>query len=262
MGIDGGSSEIVEQSNILHIMGFTMDGLWGKSPLTVSREAIGGALATQEFGNLFFKNGANMGGVLQTDEVLSDTALKRLQETWAEIYEGVKKANKTAILEAGLKYESISIPPNDAQFLETRTFQVEEIARIFNVPPPLLYDLSRATFSNIEELILSFVKFDISPDLRAWEAEYNRKLLFESEKGKLFIEHSVDGLLRGDQKARADFFQKMIQNGVMSPNQVASKENLPNFEGGDTHFVNGNMISVKNAAENKTGSNGKGNSGD
>lgn len=234
--LEDGSTDIVDQTNIIHFKGFSFNGIWGKSPVRVMNEALGGALAAQEFGSRFFGNGANMGGFLSTEGKLSDKALERLRTsmlTWQKL----RNANKPQILEEGLKYEKMGIPPEDAQFLGTRKFQVTEVARMFDVPPPLMYDLERATFANVEKMILAFVKFDLAPKAAAKEQELTRKLIREDEQGKIFISFNLEGLLRGDEKARGEFYQKLFGVGAIDSNEVRSLENMNAYDGGNKKWV-------------------------
>jgi len=228
--------ETVEQANILHYKGFSFNGLWGRSPIRIMNDAVGGALAAQAFGSKFFGDGANMGGFLSTEGKLSDKAIERLRKGFKD-WKSITNALKPQILEEGLKYQRIGIPPEDAQFLGTRKFHVTEVARMYDVPPPLMYDLERATFANVEKLILAYVKFDLSPRIRKMEEEMNRKLLMESEKGRIFIAFNMEGLLRGDEKARSEFYQKLFGIGAIDSNEIRAKENMNDYDGGNKKFV-------------------------
>jgi HK97 family phage portal protein len=220
----------------------------------LARNAIGLNIAAEEYGGKFFSNGANPSGILTTPGVIKDP--EKVRSAWSKAYSGAN-AHKVAVLEENLHYERISIPNNEAQFLETRKFQIEEICRIFQVPPHLVASLDRATFSNIESQSISFVVHTIRPWLVRWEQALNRSLFSEKERSDFFVSFVVDGLLRGDYKSRMEGYAIAIQNGFMSPNDVRSLENLnpiPAELGGDLYAMNGNMLPLKDvgAYANKT----------
>lgn len=241
--IDG--QHIVEQSNMLHIPALSLDGIKGKSPIQVARESIGLGLAMQKFGGRFFGSGANLSGVLEHPGKLGEVAHKHLKDTWQKQRAGIDNSHSTAILEEGMKYQRIGVPPEEAQFLTSRKFQVTEIARWFRLPPHLLADLERSNISNIEPLDIGFVKYSLAPWLKRWEQELNRKLLTEQEKREgVYFEFNVDGLLRGDIRTRAEWYSKMIAARVLSPNEVRRMENRNDYEGGDS-FENPNTSSNK-----------------
>ena len=237
----GGTMEF-EREEILHIKGPSPDGLMGWSPLRIAREAIGLGVAAEEYGARLFSNDARPGGVLQCPEELSDKAYQRLDETWNSRHGGLENAHKTALLEFGTEWKQIGIAPEDAQFLETRRFQVVEIARIFRIPPHMLADLERATFANIEHLGLEFVMHSLRPWLVRWEQGVNRVLFTASEKKTFYAEHLVDGLLRGDIKSRYEAYAVGRQNGWLSANDIRELENMNPVDGGDVYLVPLNMI--------------------
>jgi HK97 family phage portal protein len=231
---------------IFHVKGLSYDGLKGISPIAQAREAIGLALATEEYGAKFFGNGARPGGVLEHPGILKDP--EKLRESWNKVYQGAKNSHKVAVLEEGMKYHSIGIAPEDAQFLETRKYQVNEICRIFRVPPHLVGDLERATFSNIEHQSIEFVQHTIRPWLVRWEQEIGRSLLSDTERQIYFARFNVDGLLRGDFATRTQGYATARQNGWLSVNDIRELEDLnpiPAEKGGDDYLVNGNMVSAK-----------------
>lgn len=240
---------ILPADKVLHFHGLGFDGLVGYSPIQMQRELLGFSRATEVYGSTFFGNGAKPGGVLETEQVLKDEKVRdRLREGWQDIHGGAGKAHRVAVLEAGMKYKPISLPPNDAQFLETRRWNKEEIAQIFRVPLHLLGDLQRATFSNIEHQSIEFVVHTIRPYLVRMEQELRRKLLTPSEKKSgMYVEWNVDGLLRGDAKSRNESLQIQRQNGVINANEWRSYENLNPIEGpeGEDYLVNGAMVPVK-----------------
>ncbi len=175
----------------------------------------------------------------------------RVRESWNQAFGGSANANKVAVLEEGMHFTPISIAPDQAQFLETRKFQLNEIARIFRVPPHMIGDLERATFSNIEHLSLEFVKYSLDPWLVRWEQSMSRVLFTDDEKREYFIKFNVDGLLRGDYQSRMSGYSVGIQNGFLSPNDVRELENMdliPDELGGNRYLCNGNMIDIGSAA--------------
>ena len=237
--------------DVLHIPALGFDGLVGYSPIAMAKNSIGMGLACEEYGAKFFANGAAPSGVLEHPGTIKD--ITRLRESWNAIYGGSKNAGKVAILEEGMHYSPISISPNEAQFLETRKFQVDEIARIFHVPPHMIGDLERSTFSNIEQQSLEFVKYTLNPWVCRWEQALTRSLLSPKEKREYSIKFNVDGLLRGDYQSRMNGYAVGRQNGWMSANDIRELENLdhiPAEQGGDLYLVNGNMIKMTDAATN------------
>ena len=246
---------------IFHVKGLSLDGVTGLSPISQAREAVGLSLATEEYGAKFFGNGARPGGVLEHPGILKDP--EKLRESWNKVYQGTRNSHKVAVLEEGMKYHTIGIAPEDAQFLETRKYQVNEICRIFRVPPHLVGDLERATFSNIEHQSIEFVQHTIRPWLVRWEQAISRSLLDEKERLLYFSRFNVDGLMRGDYKSRMEGYAIGRQNGWLSANDIRHLEDLPPIpkeQGGDAYLVNGNMTTV--SKENKEGgSDGEGQEG-
>ena len=246
---------------IFHRKGLSLDGVTGLSPISQAREAVGLSLATEEYGAKFFGNGARPGGVLEHPGILKDP--EKLRESWNKVYQGTRNSHKVAVLEEGMKYHTIGIAPEDAQFLETRKYQVNEICRIFRVPPHLVGDLERATFSNIEHQSIEFVQHTIRPWLVRWEQAISRSLLDEKERLLYFSRFNVDGLMRGDYKSRMEGYAIGRQNGWLSANDIRHLEDLPPIpkeQGGDAYLVNGNMTAV--SKENKEGgSDGEGQEG-
>jgi len=234
---------ILRPEDILHIPGLGFDGLVGYSPIAMAKNAIGMAIATEEYGGKFFANGASPGGVLEHPGVVKDPA--RIRESWNAVYQGSGNAHRIAVLEEGMKFQAIGIPPEQAQFLETRKFQTEEICRIFRVPPHLVANLDKATFSNIEHQSISFVVHTIRPWLVRLEQGMNKALLSPSEKGRYFVGFVVDGLLRGDYASRMQGYAIGIQNGFLSPNDVRTLENMNTIEHGDIYAMNGNMLKLE-----------------
>lgn len=240
-----GKSIQIHPVNILHIPGMGFDGIVGYSPVAMERNAIGLGMAAEEYGSRFFSNGATPSGVLTHPNTVKNPAA--LRQSWNAAYGGNANAGRVAILEEGLKFERISMPNNEAQFLETRKFQVSEICRIFRVPPHLVGDLEHATFSNIEHQSISFGMHTIRPWLVRLEQGMNRALLSESEKGRFYVRFNMDGLLRGAHKERMEGYAIARQNGWMSANDIRELESMNPIsekEGGNAYLVNGNMIPI------------------
>lgn len=220
-----------------------LDGVKGISPIEQASGTIGLALAAERYGARFFGNGANPGGVLEHPGIIKDP--EKLRESWNKVYMGASNANKIAVLEEGLKYKAIGISPNAAQFLKTRKYQVEEICRIFRVPPHLVCDLDGATFSNIEHQGINFVMHTIRPWLVRWEQAIARCLLSDSERKIYYAKFNVDGLLRGDYQSRMEGYSIGRQNGWLSANDIRKLEDMPPLseaQGGDEYFVNSGMM--------------------
>lgn len=234
---------VLDSTDVLHIPGLGFDGLVGYSPIAMAKNAIGMAIACEEFGSKFFANGASPSGVLEHPGILKDPA--RVRDSWNAAYGGSANSHKVAVLEEGMKYTPISISPNEAQFLETRKFQINEIARIFRVPPHMVGDLEKSSFSNIEQQSLEFVKYTLDPWVIRWEQSLSRALLSQDEKRTYFFKFNVDGLLRGDYQSRMNGYAVGRQNGWMSANDIRELENMdriPENLGGDLYLVNGNML--------------------
>ena len=232
----------LRRDQVLHIPGLGFDGLVGYSPIALAKNAIGMALATEEYGASFFANGANPGGVLEHPGTIKD--IQRVKDSWNSAYQGSGNAHRVAVLEENMKFHAIGIPPEQAQFLETRKFQINEIARIFRIPPHMVGDLDKSSYSNIEHQSLEFVKYSLDPWVVRWEQSLCQSLLLPSEKSSIFIRFNVEGLQRGDFKSRMESYAEGIQNGFYCPNDIRNLENMnliPEAEGGNKFMVNGNM---------------------
>jgi len=238
----------LRQQEVLHIPGLGFDGLVGYSPIAMAKNAVGMTLACEEYGASFFANGANPGGVLEHPGVLKDPA--KVRESWHSVYGGSRNAGKVAVLEEGMKYQQIGIPPEEAQFLETRKFQINEIARLYRIPPHMVGDLEKSSFSNIDQQSLEFVKYTLDPWVVRWEQVLCKTLLLPAEKQKYFIKLNVDGLLRGDYQSRMNGYSIGRQNGWLSANDIRLMEDMnpiPAEEGGDLYLVNGSITKLKDA---------------
>ncbi|MEA4824072.1 MAG: phage portal protein [Clostridiaceae bacterium] len=263
------SDVILAPSDVLHVLGLGFDGLVGYSPIAMAKNAVGLAIAAEEYGAKFFANGAAPSGVLEHPGTIKDP--ERIRQSWQSTFGGSANSNKIAVLEEGLKYTPIAISPEQAQFLETRKFQINEIARIFRVPPHMLADLEKSSFSNIEQQSLEFVKYTLDPWVIRWEQAMNKSLLLESEKRDVFTKFNVDGLLRGDYASRMTGYATARQNGWMSANDIRQLENLdriPAELGGDLFLINGAMTKLQdagafvNSTETEETSDGQNNAGD
>ena len=238
----------LKAEDVLHRPGLGFDGLIGYSPIAMAKNAVGMTLACEEYGASFFANGANPGGVLEHPGVLKDPS--KVRESWNSVYRGVNNAHKIAVLEEGMKYQQIGIPPEEAQFLETRKFQINEIARLYRIPPHMVGDLDKSSFSNIEQQSLEFVKYTLDPWVIRWEQSLQRSLLLPGEKGKYFIKLNVDGLLRGDYQSRMNGYAVGRQNGWFSANDIREMENMnpiPDEQGGNLYLINGAMTKLEDA---------------
>ena len=234
---------------ILHIRGLSSDGVTGLNPVELFRESVALGLAYEEYSARLFGNGANLQGVLETPQALSDTALKRFREMWQQAYGGLANSGKTAILESGMKWQAIGLRPVDAEFISSRKFQISEIARIFRVPPHMLADLERATFSNIEHQSLEFIRDTIRPWLVRWEQALTRDLIPAEDRDQYFVEFLIDGLMRGDLKSRYDSYAIGRNNGWLSANDIRRLENMNPLppEQGDVYLIPLNMVQAGTA---------------
>ena len=255
-----GMTVTLRPSEVLHIPGLGFDGLVGYSPIAMAKNAIGMAIACEEYGAKFFANGAAPGGVLEHPGTIKDP--QKVRDSWNAAYQGSSNSHRVAVLEEGMKYQPIGISPEQAQLLETRKFQINEIARIFRVPPHMVGDLEKSSFSNIEQQSLEFVKYTLDPWVIRWEQAISRSLLRPDEKKLYFAKFNVDGLLRGDYVSRMNGYATARQNGWMSANDIRELENLdriPPELGGDLYLINGNMTKLADAGifANKEGMEGK-----
>ncbi len=220
----GGGQRIIPEDNMFHIRSMSSDGLIGLSPIQAAMESLGVAIATEKYGGSFYRNGT-IGDILKHPNKLSDKAHKRLKEWIAEQHGSAEQAHKKMILEEGMEIVRSSVTPEEAQFLKTRKFTVNEIARLYRIPPHMLADLEKASFNNMEQMALEFIMYTMMPWFVAWEQKTNQKLLLGDTD--LFVEFLADALLRGNFKDRTNGYAKAIQWGYMTRNEVRRKENLP-----------------------------------
>jgi len=246
-----GEKTATNESNMLHFVAFLDPGdhYRGLSPIMQAKEVIGNGLAMQEFSNKFFGSGANMSGILSTDQTMTPEAVDRLKKSFDLKYSGIDKSHKTVVLEQGLKYQRIGIEPEAAQFLQSRRFGIEEIARWYRIPPHMLADLERATFSNIEHQTMAYVRQTLVPWLVRYEQEFNRKLFSPSERNSFFVKFNVEGLLRGDSQTRVENYSKLFNIGAISQNEIREKENMNPIEGGDKYYVPVNMMDANSGGQ-------------
>jgi len=248
--LPNGTEVVLPSYRVWHIPGLGFDGIMGYSPIHMAREAIGLALATEEYGARFFGNGAKPGGVLQHPGKLGEPAQENLQKSWNEMHQGLVNQHRIAILEEGMKYQQVGIPPEDAQFLETRKFQRNEIASFFHIPPHMIGDLERATFSNIEQQSIEFVVYTMRPWFVRWEQSIRKNLMGPAERRQYFAEFLVQGLLRGDITSRYQAYATARQWGWMSADDIRELENqnpLPDGQG-QIYYMPMNMLPASMAA--------------
>jgi len=239
---------IFRRDEVLHVPGLGFNGLVGFSPIAMMKNSLGTTLAVEKYGSAFFKNGAQPSGVLEHPGVLKNP--EKIRQNWSAVYGGANNAHKVCVLEEGMSYKPISLPPEDSQFLSTRQFGVEEICRIFRVPPHMVQDLQRATFNNIEHMSIEFVMHTLMPWLIRIEQAIIKDMLMDEEKDEFFPKFNVDGLMRGDYKSRMEGYAVAITNGIMSVNDVRKLENLDpldDSEGGNLHLINGSYTRLSQA---------------
>lgn len=243
----------INADDMLHFVGYTENGYIGIPLIKLAANSLGHMLATETFGARFFGNGANISGIIKSDKYLKDEkAVERVKLSFMQQTTGMDNAMSVALLENGMTWERLGVSPDEAQFLGSRQFNVAEVARWLNIPVPMLKELGRATYGNIEHLDIQFVKYSLGPRLINSEQEYERKLLRMSERVNpdIFITHNVKGLLRGDTTAQANWYRTMWQTGAYSPNDILKHEDEPTYEGGNRHFVHSGAIPIEQIGEN------------
>ena len=234
------------REEILHIPGLGFNGLVGFSPIAMMKNCLGSAIAVEKYGSSFFKNGAQPIGVLEHPGTIKNP--DRIRENWSDVYGGANNAHKVALLEENMHYKPISLPPEDSQFLSTREFDVEEICRIFRVPPHLVQDLKRSTFNNIEHMGISYVQYTLMPWLERFEQAIIKDVLIGDEQDEYFPKFNVDGLLRGDYESRMRGYATGFANGFLSPNDIRRLENMDPISdelGGNVYVANGSYVQLK-----------------
>lgn len=232
----------VDAWRILHIPSIiTADGITGRGVVEHARESIGAGIAAEKYGAHWFGGAAVPRVAIEHPGQWNEESRTAFRKEWDEIYSG-PAGHRVALIQGGAKITPLSLSAEDSQFLETRQFGVEEIARWYGIPPHMLQHLLRATFNNVEHLGINFVQYSLIPWLRIWEQCVSQKLLTEREREEYFAEHNVDALMRGDSAARSSFYQTMTASALMTRNEVRKLENLDPVEGGDTFLVQGAMV--------------------
>ena len=247
-------SVVLPRDKVLHIAGLGFDGFLGYSIAAMARKSIGLGMAMETFGSRFFGEGTHPGVIVEHPQKLSPGGHSNLKASLSDTYSGLGNSHRLMLLEEGMKFQKIVIDPKDSQFLESRQFNIPEIARWFNLPPHKLKDLSRSSFSNIESEQISFVTDSILPWLVRLEQNFNMQLLSESDRaysgrGRLYYKHNVEGLLRADAAARGTYYSMMFNIGAMSINEIREKEEMDPIKGGDIHLVPMNMTTLENAGK-------------
>lgn len=241
--IAGKQPKIYGRNEVFHIPGLSFDGIVGLSPIEYASKSISLGLCYEKFGMNFYKNGANASGAFKTPETLEEESFIRLKEDLKVNYTGLKNTGTPMILEGGLEFQPFTINPADAQLIENKKFQIEDIARIYRVPLHLIQNLDRATFSNIEHQSLEFVMYTILPIVKRWEENINSQLMSVSErKAGYTINFKIDGLLRGDMKSRSEAYAVGRQWGWLSVNDIRKLENMNPIENGDIYLTPLNMV--------------------
>jgi HK97 family phage portal protein len=238
---DVGGKVALPRENVLHVSGLSFDGISGISPIAQARQSIGLALAIEQFGAGFFGRGARPGGILTFPGQLSSEARANLRRSFEDLHSGSGNSHRVALLEQGLKWESIGVPPDDSQFLQSREFQVIEICRWFNLPPHKLKELAKMNYNSLEQMNVEFLTDTLRPWLVRWEQQLNRKLLRRQDRERFFFEHAVEGILRGDLQSRYTSYSIARNWGWLSVNEIREKENLNPVDGGDTYLTPQNM---------------------
>lgn len=232
------------RDEIMHLRGLGFDGVQGYSVISLARRALQMADNAEAYGSKFYENGARPGIVLTTPKQLTDKAYERLKTSWETRHQGIENANKTAILEEGTDIKEFGIPPKDSQYIETTKFKRSEIASLFRIPPHMVGDLERATFSNIEEQGLEFVRYTLAPWIKIWEQAIYRDLLTEQERRIYFARFDTFGLTIGNTVAQQQWFATGLQNGYLSPNDVREIIGLNEIDGGDQYMRQLNMAAI------------------
>lgn len=246
-----GKTEVLPAERVFHVPGLGYDGIRGYSIIRLAAEAVGTGMALSEFTARFFGQGMNMGGVLETDNAMDEEAVEALRQQFMEKGSGLANSWLPIVLHSGLKYNRIPMPLEDAQAIELMRLNIEQICGLFRVPPHMVADLSRSTFSNIEHQSISYVVNSMLPLITRFEQTMNWKLFTPAERAAgYYVKFNVDGLLRGDAAARAQYLNTKRQNGIINANEWRELDDENPIEGlaGEAYLVNGNMISTETAA--------------
>lgn len=243
--LPNGETRKLHHEEVIHLPGMVIEGFKGLSPIRVARESIALGLSTKEFVGRFYKNGTSTRGILKVPQPLKQPSKDKLREEWEKANSGLDNFQRVAVLDAGMEYQSISMPLADAQFIETLKDNLDDIARIFNVPPHMIGNLERATFNNIEHMGLEYLQNTMEPILVLWEEEFAYKLFLMEESKKCYLKFNVNSLLRGDSKSRAEYYRTMSNIGAYNINQIRALEDMDEIEHGDKHYMMINMAPIE-----------------
>ncbi len=253
VALASGEPETVESADMLHIPGLGFDGLMGMSVIRhAARQSIGLALAGEKHGSRMFANGTRLSGILKTKKTMTPEGKRKFLEGWSGLFSGTENAGKTPILEEDMDFVPTAMTAEDAQFLESRTFQVADISRFFRVPLHMINEASKSTSwgTGLEQQSTGFVQYTLRPWIVRIEQEVTRKILRGGSQltRDLFAKFSLEGLLRGDSAARAAFYSSGINNAYLTPNDVRAYEDLEPKEGGDELYIQGAMVPLARLA--------------
>lgn len=255
--VDGDEGEPLTDREIFHVPGFGYDGITGCSPIRLARQGIGLAMAAEEYGARLFGSGSLASGILQTEQRLEEGQADALKARWKAKMTGLGHAHEVAVLDSGAKFQQLTIPPEDAQFIESRRFQIQEVARMFGVPPHMLMDTTTSTSwgTGIEQQTIGFVVFTLRPN---WLTRFEQRVSQILRPGPVYAKYALEGLLRGDSTQRAEFYNKLWQIGVLSTNDIRRLEDLPPVDGGDTRYrpLNMGVLGAPDPAPASTGVSG------
>ena len=240
----GGNTTMLSSDKVIHLRGLGSDGVVGYSPIAYARETVGMSRALEKSGGAFFANSSRPSGVLSHPGRLTEDAMRRLRQSWESLHSGASNAGRAAILEEGMSWTATSVPHDDAQWLEARQFALQDIARIYRVPPHMIGDLSHATFSNIESQQIAYLQHTLMPWLKRWEQELTRKLISFPREGGLYLEFLADGVLRGNTSERYGAYKVARETGWLSVNEIRKRENMNPIDGGDAYIQPLNFTEV------------------
>lgn len=237
-----GDDEIISWLNMIHLPWAPMDGIMSKSPIRIAADNIAAGIAATQFGRKFYENGSHLGGVIRLKNKLeSQEAVERLRSSWKDKYAGGEKVGEIAVLEDDAAFDKFGMALSDAQFIETRKFQVQEIARIFGLPPDVIGDMGRATYSNVNHNAIAVVQKTLLPLITALESDINLKSFRQNEFGTKYFKIETKGLLRGDLETRAIWYKTLFYTSAISPNEIRALEDMNAYEGGDEFYSPTNM---------------------
>jgi HK97 family phage portal protein len=251
--LPNGKQVILPDSDIIHVKTLSTDGLHGKPPIQLARESIGSTQAGQKFKGRFYKNGASPSGLLKVPGKINEDAKEVVRTEWEKANTGLSNAQRIAILDAGLEYQSIGMPLKDAQFVEGMKFDKAEVANFFNVPLHMVNELANSTYSNMEQQYMDFIQNTLGPIVVQYEQEFSYKLFSLPEQKRYYLKYNLEALLRGDSTARANFYSMLLDKGVFSINEVRELEEKDAIEGGDQHRVDLNHVSLEIADDYQLG---------